>query len=539
MQPLVVTGAIHRDESLPGYLLRLSHANGLPPSWLLERASLAKGFEYRPASFELLARLGGSNSEALEQSSFASDEDGKLHLFGGPRVARPHLLTRGARVCPACLDERGYIDRLWHLRGYAACHRHLTLLIDQCASCGELLSSQRRRLNQCDCGHVWDTAEGAPSSAVDVAGRLAMAASKEAAAQPRQSLAEQLTVAWFFGCSEIANPRQRGAAAWAPASVATSVEVLRHGASFVTDWRGSFDQWARSRFQAQGERIGLHSHFGRELTRLRNTFGQTCPFVIDEVREYFSLHWQGYLLRRNSYFCTGPKVVRFVTSSEAARTLGVRSRRIWEMVEAGQLVASERSAGTRTYRVIRADGVETLRRYFAALLTPAEAALVLGVSLSRFRSLERAGHFKAEQIINQTKRFSQKTLREFCVGLAGPSRLPGQTHRRVTEVFGHRVVDLVADIAAGRLAAWFGPGGFTTLADLYVDALAVEALRGPIGRRKLREMVSAKEATLASKSIIPRWRRSRPVEGWRPSGQHGATYWPCRTWPSKNGDETW
>ena len=120
---------------------------------------------------------------------------------------------------------------------------------------------------------------------------------------------------------------------------------------------------------------------------------------------------------------------------------------------------------------------------------------MLGVSLSRFRSLERAGYFEAEQIVSQTKRFGPKALREFCIGLAGPSCAPAETHLRVTEVFGHRVVDLVADIAAGRLPAWFGPGGFTTLADLYVDASDVEALRGPIGRRKLREMVSAKQAT--------------------------------------------
>lgn len=495
MKPLVVTGAIQPDESLPGYLLRLSHANGLRPRWLFERAKLTSGFEYRPASFELLARLSGSDPGTLQQASFALSEDAKRHQFGRLQIGRPHLLTDGARVCPVCLDERGYIPCLWHLRGYAACHRHLTMLVDRCRSCGKSISWRRRRLNQCDCGQVFDASELAPEGVLGVAVRLAQAVSNEGDAEPCQSLSDLLTVSWFFGCSGIADPRRRGAVARSAASVETSIEVLQYGAPFITDWRGSFGRWAHDRFQAQGNRIGLHRDFGQELTRLRTTFADACPFVIDEVREYFSLHWQGYLLRRKSYFCIGPTVVRFVTSSEAARTLGVRISRIWEMVEAGQLVAAQRSSGSRTYRVIRADGVETLRRHFATLLTPAEAAGVLGISLARFRSLERAGHFKAEQVISQTKRFSPKALREFCVGLAGPSRALAESQLRITEVLGHRVVDLVADIAAGRLLAWFGSAGFTTLADLYVDASDVEALRGPIGRRKLRAMMSLREAT--------------------------------------------
>lgn len=495
MKSLVVTGAIQHDESLLGYLLRLTHVNGLRLRWLFERAQLTSGFEYRAASFELLARLCGSNPEALARASFALSQAGKGHQFGCTQIARPHLLTDGARVCPACLDERGYIDRLWHLRGYAACHRHFTALVDQCTSCGKSISWHRPRLNQCDCGQIFEGREIAPEGVSDFAARLALAASNEFEEQPRQSLSSLLTVCWFFGCSGITDPRKRGTTARSAANVATAIEVLQHGAPFVSDWRRSFDRWAHDRFQAQDDRVGLHRNFGHELARLRSTFSEACPFVIDDVREYFSLHWQGYLFRRNSYFCTGPKVVRFVTSSEAAKTLGVGIPRIWEMVEAGQLAATKRSVGSRTYRVIRAEGVETLRRDLATLLTPAEAASVLGISLGRFRSLERAGYFKAEQVISQTKRFSPKALREFCIGLAGPSRAPTERHQRITEVFGHKVVDLVADIAAGRLSAWFGSAGFTTLADLHIDTLEVEALRGPIGRRKLRDMVSAKEAT--------------------------------------------
>ncbi len=303
-----------------------------------------------------------------------------------------------------------------------------------------------------------------------------------------------VSIAWYFGCSQYADARHRGNMGRLSASVHEAVEVLSSGAPFITNWSQSFEQWAHRRFQAQKGRIGLHRDFGQELTRLKYAFADQHPFVIEDVRSYFSLHWQGYLLRRQSYFCTGPKVVRFVAASDAARTLGVRTLKIWDFVESGRLIADQRSSGTRIYRVIRAEGVEALRRHFASLLNPSEAARALGLSLCRFRQLERAGFVSPAEMISQTKRFSPKALRQFCSELAGPPRSNAAGHIQITEVRRHRFANLVADIGAGRLGAWFGPSGLESFANLFVDLEEVETLRGPSGLGR-SEMVSAKQAT--------------------------------------------
>lgn len=486
---LVVRGGIQADESLPGYVTRLSHANGISPPLLMKRAALPIGHEFRSVDFDLLASLGASDPMALATASFAPDAEQGRHQFNGCALTRPHFLTAGARVCPECVQERGYVDRLWHLRAYAACHRHEKLLIDRCEGCARPIRWLRRKLHQCDCGHVWDPGDQAPPVVVEVSSRFAEAAPCNDA-DPRRTLAGLVTIVWFFGCSGFADPRRRGVVARCAADIGVAVEVLTQGAPFITDWQRSFDGWAHERFQAQGARIGLHRDFGHELARLRNTFAEQCPFVIDEVRNYFSHHWQGYLFRRQSYFCVGPKVARFVPATDAAKMLGVRVQRIWEFVEAGQLSAGKRSAGSRTYRVIRADGVEALRRHFASLLTPTQAANALGISLTRFRQLDRAGFIIAEQIISQTKRFNPKTLRQFCHALASQDLPQPERSVRITELHRHRLVDLVADIKAGRLRAWFGAGEFDALSNLFVPVAEVEALRGPGGHG----MLSAKRA---------------------------------------------
>ena len=492
LRPLVVRGEIQADESLPGYVIRLSHANGIRPSHLMKQAGLPIGYEFRSADFDLLGSISTSDPNALATTSFAPAPEQGGHQFNGSALTRPHFLTDGARVCPECVREKGYVDRLWHLRAYAVCHRHEKILVNLCEGCARPISWLRRKLNQCDCGHVWGPGIQAPPDLVDVSSRFAEAA-PYADAEPRRTLAGLVTVAWFFGCSLFADPRRRGVVARSAADVGTAIEVMAQGAPFLTDWQRSFEDWARDRFQAQGARIGLHRHFGHELARMRNTFAEPCPFVIDDVRNYFSHHWQGYLLRRQSYFCVGPKVARFIPATDAAKTLGVRVQKIWEFVKAGQLSAGQRSAGRRTYRVIRADGVEALRRHFASLLTPTEAARELGISLDRFRQLERAGFISAEQIISQTKRFNPKVLRQFCSKLAAGGGLHAERQIPITDVHRHRLVDLVADIEAGRLQAWFGSSGIDAFSNMFVDLAEVEALRGPGGPGR-QAMVSAKKA---------------------------------------------
>ncbi|MFN4297251.1 MAG: hypothetical protein ACK4FB_10450 [Brevundimonas sp.] len=228
------------------------------------------------------------------------------------------------------------------------------------------------------------------------------------------------------------------------------------------------------------------------MVRIRNTFEDVCPFVIDSVRDFFSRNWQGFMLRRESYFCLSPTTPRYITASQAARTLGIRTPRIWDFVEAGEVVAVERSSGSRVYRAIRADGVEKLRRHLASLLTPVEAAMVMGISKARLRILDRVGMIAPEQIISQTKRYNTKTLHEFCTNLVNADRPITESSARLTELRTLPFLTLIQGIRDGRLAAWFGPDGTNSLANIYLDGAEIESLSRSGSQEK---MMTARKAT--------------------------------------------
>jgi hypothetical protein len=495
---LVVRGDIQPNESLAGYIVRLSQANGLRGrTQLLHMAGLTSGFDGRPDSLDRLASLTCTDVCDLQQASFAPvATDPKRHSFNGSPVSRAHLLTEGARTCPACIEEDGYASRFWHLRAYAACHRHGALLVDRCLRCRRSLSWERLSLTECVCGAEIVMRGPAPTDVVKLSGLMVMAA-KGAAPAPFEAsqLAGISGLVWFFGASLIGDVRERRAALASKASVDTTVAILEQGARFAWDWRDSFRGWALDRFHRPDARIGLHKEFGPELFRLRAAFEDTCPFVIDDLRSFFAEHWQGFMLRRESYFCVGPRVPRFITATDAARILGISINRIDGFIRDGRIAAVERLSGRRQYRAIRSDGVEALRRHLASLLTPEEAAAAIGVSSSRLQQLARRGFIAAELKISQTRRFDVKHLQNFCMSLASEQRAVTEASVRLTDVRTRSLVDLIRHIQAGHLNAWFGQEASSSLSNLYVDVVEVEALGRLKCLRGRGDTISARKAT--------------------------------------------
>lgn len=495
---LVVRGDIQPDESLAGYVIRLSHANGMNgQGWLLHLAGLTAGFDGRRSDLNRLASLAAIEVGSLQQASLAPvATHPRRRSFNGSPIAGAHLATDGARTCPACIEQKGYASRLWHLRAYAACHQHGFMLVDHCTQCRRPLSWGRGSLTECVCGSAITTRRPAPLQVVRLSELIALAADG-AAPRPFEgsAVAGISAVAWFFGASPMGNARERRALFTSRASSDAASTVLEQGAQFALDWHNSFTSWAMDHFHRPDARIGLHKVFGPELVRLRATFEDDCPFIIDDLRRFFSEHWQGFMLRRQSYFCTGPRVPRFISATKAARLLGVSISRIDGFIRSGQIVAVKASSGVRHYRAIRSDGVEILRRKLATLLTPEGAAVALGISSSRLRQLAHKGFISADMVISQTRRFDVKHLQSFCISLASERSSIAGIAIRLTDVRSMSLLDLIRHIQAGDLSAWFGRDAMSSLSNLYVDTHAVEALGRFQCLRGRADTISARRAT--------------------------------------------
>ncbi len=475
---LVVRSSIRQDESLTGLISRLADYNDLDsPRHILRHVGLTPGFEKSATDLTRLAEFIGSDVQSLNFASFASLNGKSTELsFSGARLSRSHLNTLGDRTCPLCLRSANYARRLWHLRAYVACHEHGVLLTDTCCRCEQPLSPLRRTLLECPCGEPLQVGPEAGDHELRLSSMIAAAAEGTSPLPLKDGHLNGLcALTWYFGLAGHIDDTERRNAWRGPASVEMATEITRRGAPFAYDWRPTFLAWAETRFTTHAG-VGIHRYFGRELSRLRIAFQDTCPFVLDELRSYLTTTWPGFMLRRSSFFCTAPVKPRFVTVSDASKLLGVSSQSIRKCVTDGLVSAIEGPASARRYLAIRADGLETLRRYLAGLLSAEQAGLELGISARRVGDLARAGYLRRVLQVNKKPRFDAAELRRFCESLASPSDPPAELIR-LTSTKSVRFTELVRRIREGQLAAWFGPDMKAGFDNLFIAKSAIEEIK--------------------------------------------------------------
>lgn len=157
MKPLVATPSPYPTESLWGFLLRLSEANGYDrPGRILAYMEVSES-QRKTSSIPLekLATLLAQSAFTQPQISFhlRSEEDKSFRLLGhslGTLSANSPLRLHNPAFCPDCVREDGYMDAFWHVSLAVACPKHNREAIDRC-SCGRTLTWSRPGLLVCKC----------------------------------------------------------------------------------------------------------------------------------------------------------------------------------------------------------------------------------------------------------------------------------------------------------------------------------------------------------------------------------------------------
>jgi hypothetical protein len=152
---LVRHPAPYPTESLYGYLLRLSEANGYQNMTPMMRLAGMKGWESRKLGMKLtsIASIANCSAEQLETIAH-SDPDKSYARLAGHKVLAGHLRRQSPTICPDCLDERGYIEAQCELLAMTGCPIHKRALLSFCNCCGKRLTWFRRGLLVCSCGAI-------------------------------------------------------------------------------------------------------------------------------------------------------------------------------------------------------------------------------------------------------------------------------------------------------------------------------------------------------------------------------------------------
>jgi type II secretory pathway predicted ATPase ExeA len=168
----------YMDEKLTGYLIRMTELNNYEKlvwifsmagfndlmSLLQNTSSNLNNVSKERISFETLSILTDISQEKLwdlTYSNYLSIESNDPYLcnINQNKIHKEAMVVKNCKVCIKCIEEYGYIKKIWSLAYYTVCTEHKIKLVDKCANCGLIISWNRNSLSKCKCGYTFSKQE--------------------------------------------------------------------------------------------------------------------------------------------------------------------------------------------------------------------------------------------------------------------------------------------------------------------------------------------------------------------------------------------
>lgn len=152
------------DESMIGYLTRLSYTNGYenlnPILALLDDSNFvftphrARNLCMGKFNIEQLSYLTDKPQETFYNLIFQPNPPGEIQNFkvGLANISDELMNFRNPAVCIQCLKESYYHRKIWTVSTYTVCLKHLSLLQDTCSTCNAVFSWSKTDFLRCRCG---------------------------------------------------------------------------------------------------------------------------------------------------------------------------------------------------------------------------------------------------------------------------------------------------------------------------------------------------------------------------------------------------
>ena len=155
------------DESLAGYIIRLTEANYYPsPKWIFQMSGLrlrgiyANIFNHEKDDLSRLSNFCDVETDILWSMAFPAITSSyptvvkQAKVFGN--VVPTNALNRNqVQLCPICLQEKPYYRSIWELSVARVCPFHHCLLINRCPQCQLQIQWSRPSVVLCSCQFDW------------------------------------------------------------------------------------------------------------------------------------------------------------------------------------------------------------------------------------------------------------------------------------------------------------------------------------------------------------------------------------------------
>lgn len=408
-----MTPAPDRTESLPGYLLRLSEANGYPSNYLLGELMGRQD----PSKVGLMNAL-----PLVERAGLTAEQAARLSLRGPTTRSKAtltllgHLLTTSdcrmgrPQVCPQCLAQTGRCEALWDLALVVACPLHGTPLLERCEACGDRLRWSRLKIALCRCGADLREQGRARAADTDAAKLAAMFRSALYGIQsyPLPAGLDHLahldlhglgTLVWVLAGEVAARDGHPGRHRARTAFTDQLGDVMRA----LSNWPANFRAFLRETYAprlTQGALVPTYrSVFGWAQIRLGTNLRERAigtRFLRREVRQFAGQYWtRDRVGRRAEDDDTLPEQLPWGTLAEAAGITGIQIGTLRKKINAGE-VPIRRCADTREQRcvMVSLDWARGRVRTQHAALGLRAAARHIGLPIDTLRHLRADGVYR-------------------------------------------------------------------------------------------------------------------------------------------------
>lgn len=549
---LVIRLPIADREPLRGYVLRACEENGYPDqAHLLSLCRLATSYYLERCNLGTMALLVDRARSELENATYWKVERRSFRNFGAMEIASQAFNLSRPKVCVECLNQTGYVDRLWDLQYYVWCHKHQTMLIDTCPVCQRHLTWQRASLDHCQCGSLLRQS-GKVISELDtsylhlVSAQIAILGASEnrrehdwrnlSLEMRPTSLAPYLSLLALFG-NPAANDRWRAKAMEKPDVSTQLVHVIAAG-EVMANWPRSLETWldARRRSSYGGPTPSLTADFGRHLRHIR----QICQMhpaigsLMHAVRRALEHSpRQRFPLRSNSRFVGSRSTQRIIFASEAGRLLGIRASRIQQLIRKGDLTGDLALVGGRMVGAVPISSIAEFKEREARLLSIKQAGELLGVSSHQIERLRLHGIVDGRRSLRGEWRITQASLDELRRSLLdvaiGPAlESPCITLDRIvrlrTGVLGEVICAARSrQVMISRVAETDGPGhGILSRFSVRLCDVARGMLKPTESDRWLSARAAARALRVSQRMIVQLRRQDLLRDACGSSGQSGA-----------------
>ena len=457
---LVVTPHPNTHESLFGYLIRLSESNGYhTPTVITAYAGYPRGGLITFSSdLQGISEVTGVELNKLKSIGYVRQTDTSVaYYLRGLIISRGrvnwHLWRNQRTVCPACINDLGYIESYWDLKFAVGCPKHGIEGLQACPTCGDKLSWKRPGLLTCHCGAelASNTCQTISNSIrhllvllhMKVHGRKIECLDEEFFPKQVRSLTLQellhlIRILGIYGYP----PDQQD-----QDPKTTINRQLEVAADALANWPNGIHEYFFRLGNYFQHKNGFHVGLRKQFLPFYNAiftykpFGNIFEFLRTEFVRFGSESWGSAIIDKKLYRnANHNEIERYLSVTAAAQRLKVSSRTLRRWCAGGHVPCKSVQTKTSKRYVIDSQYIAKFERQPGETMDSRKAAAFLGIPVYVLKQLKSSSFYSSDHLPRIMNGYHQNDLISFKKRLACASsfvnlkRFRNKSHSRLDSV---------------------------------------------------------------------------------------------------------